>query len=70
MFIEVATAIDDLAQLGGMPGEAAGEAGTPEQIAALVSYLVSKEAQYVTGKYRLLSYTTNFYLMDYENFVP
>jgi hypothetical protein len=34
----------------------AGEVGTPDQIAALVSYLVSKEAQYVTGKDQYRSY--------------
>jgi NAD(P)-dependent dehydrogenase (short-subunit alcohol dehydrogenase family) len=41
--------VDELTQLG-MTQQVSGQLGTPEQIAALVSYLVSKEAQYVTGK--------------------
>jgi hypothetical protein len=43
----------ELAQLGGVPVQLDGGVGTPEQIAALVSCLVSKEAQYVTGKGRI-----------------
>jgi hypothetical protein len=50
LIIVIVTALREDLERFNLQEFASGEIGTPDQVAALVSYLVSKDAQYVTGK--------------------